>query len=60
MQGRFGMRRTANQPGVFHYESKIGTKLVGRMQVSPARVVDATLPHQRFQVALELNRPFVD
>lgn len=44
-------------PGLYLYQSKWNGEVESELQVRPAKVVRSSSPHERFAVALVLNRP---
>lgn len=57
----FGMdRQLADERGVFLYRTTKKNPVTGELRVRPRTIIQATLPHQRFEIFLSLSRSPLD
>ena len=57
----FGMsRQLADERGVFLYRTTEEVPVAGELRVRPRTIIQAALPHQRFEIFLSLSRPPLD
>ncbi len=51
------VRQLTDDPSLFLYRVRQGNKVTSELRIRPAKVVNATSPHARFEVALLIERP---